>query len=576
MPNASHIRLAALAALTALTAALSACDDGTQPPTVAKVQITSPSASLTVGDTVRLTAHAYTAAGVEVPGRPVLWSSSDTSVLRLEGALVTALAPGSASVTAAVDGKSATTGFAVASAPVASVETMPASLTLVEGASQVVSAVARDAAGRPVTGRSATWRSVSPAVAEVDASGRVTAVQQGSATIVVEVDGLSANVNVTVVPVPVASVAISPTAIVLEVGSSRQLTATAYDGAGSIVTGRQVIWTVDSPAVVSISASGLLTGTGHGYATITATVDGVSSSVAATVTNGEVDAMSHDLIYHRTTPAAVGEIMILPTTAFGRPVKLNAGNVSRHPAPSPDGSRIAFYVSMDELGTGKKIEDIFAVDRNGMNMKQLTNEPGYDDQPSWSPAGDRIAYRRLDPATGRTAIWIMNADGSGKQNLTPELGATHMVESPVWSPDGRRIAFRAMEVPGGILGRSGIWSMAADGSDRREHVGSVGGFDQNPTWSPDGERIAFVRVYDEETDITIVTLATGATERLQLPGRQWGPAWSQDGGHIAYWQPIDTAGATAIYTVRADGTNVRLHTVDPTWGGGYSPQWIRR
>jgi Tol biopolymer transport system component len=230
---------------------------------------------------------------------------------------------------------------------------------------------------------------------------------------------------------------------------------------------------------------------------------------------------------------------------------------------------------MREPGTGRQIDDIFAVDRNGMNMKQLTTAAGVDDQPAWSPDGGRIAYRRIDPVTGRSAIWVMNSDGTGQVNLTPDFAATYSTGDPAWSPDGSRIAFAAVRFTGTGT-TSGIWSTNPSGSDRQQHAASMNGFDSHPTWSPDGQHIAFTRSYGDDPDITIVTLAGGATRRIQLPGSQWSPAWSPDGRHLAFWQPVGFAGATGIYTVRADGTNVRLHTLEPGWGGGYDPTWIRR
>lgn len=284
--------------------------------------------------------------------------------------------------------------------------------------------------------------------------------------------------------------------------------------------------------------------------------------------------MSHDLVYHRTTPQAVGEIMILGTGSATGPLLLNAGNVSRQPTPSPDGSRVAFYVSQADLTTGGRIDDIFAVDRNGMNMKQLTSEPGYDGEPAWSPDGARIAYRHIDFTTGRSSIWVMNADGSGKRNLTADMEQTHSVGNPAWSPNGSRIAFDAMS-SGTTPAITGIWSMAADGSDKREHTRTSTGFDRSPTWAPSGVEIAFIRAYGDDTDITIVTTPYGVVTRVPLPGRQEGAAWSPDGQHIAFWQQV-AGGRTGIYTVRADGTNARLHTTNPDWGGGYDPQWIQR
>jgi hypothetical protein len=129
--------------------------------------------------------------------------------------------------------------------------------------------------------------------------------------------------------------------------------------------------------VTSVSAAGLIAAAGPGYATITATSEGKTFSVAVTVTDGEEDAMPYDLIYHRTTETASGEIIILGTAAMSTPFRVNAGNVSRQPTASPNGNRIAFFVSQREL-TGELTDDIFAVDRNGLNIKRLTSEPGFD------------------------------------------------------------------------------------------------------------------------------------------------------------------------------------------------------
>jgi TolB protein len=242
------------------------------------------------------------------------------------------------------------------------------------------------------------------------------------------------------------------------------------------------------------------------------------------------------------------------------------------PTASPDGQRIAFAVSMKELGTDLQIDDIYAVDRNGLNMKRLTSEPGVDAEPAWSPKGDRIAYRHLDVTTGHSTIWVMDADGSNKVKLTAALENAYAATGPSWSPDGNQIAFATVSRSGTA---SAIWTMNADGSDQRQRTSSVDGFDMEPTWSADGSRIAFSRIYAGDREIAILTLASGDAQRISLPGAQWHPAWSPDGSHIAFWQPAGPT-VTGIYTMRADGTNVRLHTLDESWGGGFNPTWIRR
>jgi Tol biopolymer transport system component len=77
-----------------------------------------------------------------------------------------------------------------------------------------------------------------------------------------------------------------------------------------------------------------------------------------------------------------------------------------------------------------------------------------------------------------------------------------------------------------------------------------------------------------ETDITLVGAQGGVTTRIALPGNQWSPAWSPDGQFIAFHQAHGNG--SNLFTVRPDGTRLRLRTLDPTWGGGLKPAWIRR
>lgn len=562
-------RLLVLALLALGTAA---CEEDTLlPPGVASVEIAGGERNLMVGDTLTLQAQARTADGWVISGLVPHWRSNDTTVVAISNAgAVVARGAGRATVRVVIDGRSAETEFAVSQAPAASVYVSPEHAAVVEGDTMRLVATARDQAGNELDDRPAVWRSADTAIVEVDATGLVRARARGSALITAEVDGRTAQSEIIVVERPAASIAISPAPVVLDIGRTRQLTARVMDAGGNVLADRPVIWTIDAPAVATLSATGLLAGTGPGYATITARSGAASTSIAVTVTRPEVDDMPYDLIYHQTRPGVVGEIMILGSGEGVRPATLNAGNVSRQPAPSPDGQRIAFYVSQKELGTGRQIDDIFAVDRNGMNMKQLTDDDAIEDQPAWSPDGSRIAYRHMDRATGRTSIRVMKADGSGKVNLTADMEQTHWVGEPAWSPDGQRIAFSASTMN---PTSQGIWSMDANGGNRRQHT-NTNRFDSQPTWSPDGQRLAFIRLHGDDPDITILAIADGTTSRIALPGQQRSPSWSPDGRHFVYWQPIGPSGDTAIYTVRVDGTNVRVHT--DAMFGAYDPQWIRR
>ena len=541
---------------------------------VATVTIDPAQATLIEGEARNFTAVTKDAAGHVVTGRAVTWKSSNESAATVSAAgLVTAIGAGNSVVRATVEGRIAEAAVNVTAAAVASVELSQAAITIEEGESRTVTAVAKDAAGRVLQGRTITWTSDDATIATVDNGGRITAVKNGLTNIVATSEGRRATAVITVNRAAVATVSLTPGAFVAEIGESRQMTAVAKDARGSVLQGRTVQWSVTA-GMATISPLGVMTAMRHGYATIQAAVDGVAAAVAVTITPSEE--YGWDLLFNRFSVATGSEIFTLTPGAGTAPVKLNAGNVGRSATSSPNGQRIAFAVSMQDPTTNAWIHDIFAVDRSGMNMKRLTTDPGQESNPAWSPVGSRIAYSQSS-VPGRSDIWIMNEDGSGAINLTADMPAVADRGGASWSPDGSRIAFRELKF-NMFSGESEtrIYTMRADGSDKREITMTTTGFDGSPSWSPNGATLAFARYYDAngEQDITLVPSNGGTPQRIRLPGRQSMPAWSPDGQFIAFVQ--EDSGRQNVYTMRADGSRVLLRTVDPAWGGGLSPSWIRK
>ena len=86
------------------------------------------------------------------------------------------------------------------------------------------------------------------------------------------------------------------------------------------------------------------------------------------------------------------------------------------PAFSPDGSRIAFMTNRD----GNM--EIYTVNRDGSNLRRVTNHPGNDSTPTWSPAGNQIAF--TSDRSGNPQIYIVDADGMGQpRRITSEVWA---------------------------------------------------------------------------------------------------------------------------------------------------------
>ena len=332
-------------------------------------------------------------------------------------------------------------------------------------------------------------------------------------------------------------------------------------------------WTSSAPGIISAEPGDLwgaaLAAHAVGVATITASRDGISSSVTLRVT----PRATHDLLYNRWTGPA-SEIFALGLAVDGTvPLRLNAGNVSREPTPSPDGTQFAFTVRQ-LLPTGEWQNDLYVVNRNGMNMRWLTRLAGVEDQPEWSPDGSRILFRYVVDDTAD--FFLVNVDGTGLTNLTDGLPSSMTDKrDPTWSRDGTRIAFI-----GAVAGQHKVWVMNADGTNARA-VTTDAGFDMAPTFSPDSQRIAFIRYNAANPtlgdDVMIVSAQGGTATRLALAGDQRSPAWSPDGHYIAVTgSPVAGQGTSEIYTLRPDGTGLRLRTLNPAWGGGFNPAWIAR
>jgi len=253
------------------------------PVPVASVVVQPSSAALTVGGTVTLGVDVRDASGAPLD-RAVTWSSDNSAVASVSAAgVVSALSPGSATITAQSEGKSGTATISVSPAPVASVTVTPSSASLVVGSSVSLLPTVKDASGAVLTDRVVSWSSSSPAVAMVSPTGLVTAVTPGSATISATSEGQSGTSTVTVVPPAVASVTLQPDSATIRVGASTTFTTTVKDASGTVVTDREVTWTSSNVAVATVSATGVVTGHAVGMATISATSGGKSGSASVTV-----------------------------------------------------------------------------------------------------------------------------------------------------------------------------------------------------------------------------------------------------------------------------------------------------
>jgi Tol biopolymer transport system component len=256
-----------------------------------------------------------------------------------------------------------------------------------------------------------------------------------------------------------------------------------------------------------------------------------------------------------STPS--GDIWVMNADGTGRRRITNPGSGNDFdPDLSPDGRNIVFRTSRghyapDPHGIG--LEGIFVVDVHTLRERQIQPRTG-GLFPAWSPNGKKIAFSGLPP-DGRPidTIHVMNPDGSGVRDLG------HFGECATWSPDSSQIVYCSH--PGD--GNWAVWVMDADGSNRRQlthpklilPAGAHG--DYPGAWSPDGRRIVYTSDVDGDRELFVMSANGSDQHRLtRFRGADGANAWLPDRrivfAHFRADEPLPH-----WYLIRPDRTGLR-------------------
>ena len=240
------------------------------------------------------------------------------------------------------------------------------------------------------------------------------------------------------------------------------------------------------------------------------------------------------------------------------PHRLTSGRGWQGPLSwSPDGKTIASV----------RGGDIYVMDTDGSNPRNLTNYEAGDQEPAWSPDGKRIAFSsnragRISVQAYAMDIFVMNADGSDPRNLTE---STTSDTSPAWSPDGSHIAFQSDRD-----GNQEIYVMAADGSNPR-NITNHESYDASPAWSPDGRYIAFDSDRDGDREIYVMEVDGSNLRRLtNREGMDGLPTWAPDGRYIAFQSDRDGE-SQEVYLMEVESGNVQRLTEHRAFMAAWSP-----
>ena len=273
---------------------------------------------------------------------------------------------------------------------------------------------------------------------------------------------------------------------------------------------------------------------------------------------GGVPGIAESKLYFVSARSGSKEIWQMDYDGANQKQLTHLGSIALSPHVSPDGARVAFS------GVTK---DGWQILMYSMDLARLVSFPhfgGDNYSPAWSSDGQNIALS--SSRTGNTEIYSVSSTGSTPRRLTENKGPD---VSPTWNPKtNAQIAW--------VSGRTGlpqIYTMASDGTNVVRLTDQ--GYAVSPSWSPNGQFLAFawVRHYGPgapgASDIYIMDVASKQWAQLTHDGgRNDFPSWSSDGRHIVFQS--NRTGKTQIWTMLADGSQPRQLT---TSGDNSQPNW---
>ncbi len=273
---------------------------------------------------------------------------------------------------------------------------------------------------------------------------------------------------------------------------------------------------------------------------------------------GGIQGIAETHIYYVNNRGGSKEIWQMDYDGANEKQLTHLGSIALSPHVSPDGSRVAFS------GVTKEGWQILMYSFDLNRLVSFPHFPGDNYSPAWSSDGQNIAFS--SSRTGNTEIYTVTSSGGNLRRLTENRAPD---VSPTWNPKtNAQIAW--------VSGRTGlpqIYTMASDGGNATRVTDQ--GYAVSPSWSPNGQFLAFawVRHYGPgapgASDIYVMDIASKQWAQLTHDGgRNDFPSWSPDGRHIVFQS--NRTGKLQIWTMLADGSEQRQLTKS---GESSQPNW---
>lgn len=249
--------------------------------------------------------------------------------------------------------------------------------------------------------------------------------------------------------------------------------------------------------------------------------------------------------------------------------KLASGFVTA-PSYSPNGSKIVYLAGSHLYGPGWF--NVWIMNADGTNKRNVTNDLSRYGDPSFSPSGARIIFDEYDGnPLGDRRLHTMSTDGTGRAEFAPDVGGT--MTSGVWSPTTSTIAY--VGGPSGTMPVLRTISTSGAADSVRSIAPSVTNA-LHPDWSPNGNQIVFAQsvipgnkrvIYRVNADMTRLQKLVDYGNDIGADG----PVWSPDGTRIAFDKTNYNGGVNpSVWMLTRDGTRTRLDA------NGYGPTWQPR
>jgi Tol biopolymer transport system component len=259
----------------------------------------------------------------------------------------------------------------------------------------------------------------------------------------------------------------------------------------------------------------------------------------------------------------------------------SAGPTARAGLPAKNGPIVFAREVLKTPGSDPSF-DIFRARRNGSHAVQLTSNILSDEDPAWSPNGNRILFERENDTlpTGGYDVYVMNAKGEEEFVIQGYEGGA----DPAWSPDGKSIVF--------VNNDGDVATLSLVNPNAEPVTVAVNPYDDplywwasDPKWSPDGRRIAFTAEEDQSAYLEIVNKNGRNRRRLEVALIIRGLDWSPSGNRLALgmFGPLtrgwaDSSLDSEIYTINPDAPHPKKSIRRITKSsreeiGKYDPVW---